>query len=138
MKWRKQLYKVADLVFEIPCGALPSWDVSQCEPLVVGIVFPFLSHRPWQLRNTPNCFAVARKLGMMWKESSTRYTGSSVQFFPVHEGLGHPVKKGGVGVATDLTLWTIFGYTSHKTKTVSFGGRKEMPKGFELAGVGTI
>jgi hypothetical protein len=68
-KWRKQLYKVADLVFEISCGALPSWDVSQCEPLVVGIVFPFLIHRPWQLRNTPKLLAVVRKLRTMWKES---------------------------------------------------------------------
>jgi hypothetical protein len=23
-KWRKQLYKVADIVFKLPCGALPS------------------------------------------------------------------------------------------------------------------
>jgi hypothetical protein len=30
-KWRKQLYKVADLVFEIPCGAMKNGDGSQCE-----------------------------------------------------------------------------------------------------------
>jgi hypothetical protein len=67
-KWRKQLYKVADLVFEIPCGSLQTWDVSQFEPLVVGIVFPFAKHRPWQLRNTPKLLAVARKLRTLWKE----------------------------------------------------------------------
>jgi hypothetical protein len=39
-KWRKkQLYKVADMVFEIPCGIVNAWDVSQCEPFVVKIVF---------------------------------------------------------------------------------------------------
>jgi hypothetical protein len=39
-KWRKkQLYIVADMVFEIPCGIVNAWDVSQCEPLVVKIVF---------------------------------------------------------------------------------------------------
>jgi hypothetical protein len=67
-KWRKQLYKVADMVFEIPCGVVNAWDVSQCEPLVVGIVFPFLKHRPWQLRNHPKLLAVARKLRTLWKE----------------------------------------------------------------------
>jgi hypothetical protein len=39
------------------------------EPLVVGIVFPFVRHRPWQLRNTPKFRAVARKLRSLWKES---------------------------------------------------------------------
>jgi hypothetical protein len=68
-KWRKQLYKVADLVFEIPVRSLPSWESSQCEPLVVGIVFPFLHHRPWQLRNTPKLLAVARQLRSLWKEN---------------------------------------------------------------------
>jgi hypothetical protein len=67
-KWRKQLYKVADLVFEIPCGVVDSWDDSQYEPLVVGIVFPFVTYRPWQLRNTPKLLAVARKLRTLWKE----------------------------------------------------------------------
>jgi hypothetical protein len=67
-KWRKQLYKVADMVFEILCGIVNAWDISQCEPLVVEIVFPFLKHRPWQLRNNPKLLAVARKLCMLWKE----------------------------------------------------------------------
>jgi hypothetical protein len=69
-RWQKQLYKVADLVFEIPCGVLPEWDDSQYKPLVVGIVFPFLLHRPWQLRNTPKLLGVARKLCMLWKEDT--------------------------------------------------------------------
>jgi hypothetical protein len=70
-KWRKQLFKVADLVFDIPCGAMSQWADSQYEPLVVGIVFPFLQHRPWQLRNTPKFLAVARKLRSLWKENPT-------------------------------------------------------------------
>jgi hypothetical protein len=67
-KWRKQLYKVANLVFEIPCGSFDAWEYSQHEPLVVGIVFPFIRHRPWQLRNVPKLLAVARKLRSLWKE----------------------------------------------------------------------
>jgi hypothetical protein len=66
--WRKQLHKVADIVFDLPCGALPEWDVSNHEPLVVGIVFPFVPYRPWQLRNTPKLRALARKLREVWKE----------------------------------------------------------------------
>jgi hypothetical protein len=60
-QWRKQIYKVADVVFEIPCGALDSWDDSHFEPLVVAIVFPFLVHKPWQLRNSPKVLAVGGK-----------------------------------------------------------------------------
>jgi hypothetical protein len=70
-QWRKQLYKVADLVFEIPCGALDDWDDSHFEPLVVGICFPFLNHRPWQLRNCPKVLAVGGKLHQMWKTAPT-------------------------------------------------------------------
>jgi hypothetical protein len=70
-QWRKQLYKVADMVFEIPCGALDTWDDSQYEPLVVAIVFPFLIHRPWQLRNSPKVLAVGGKLHQMWKTAPT-------------------------------------------------------------------
>jgi hypothetical protein len=67
--WRRQLHKVADLVFEIPCNALPEWAATNHEPLVVGIVYPFVPHRPWQLRNTPKFRAVARELRSLWKES---------------------------------------------------------------------
>ena len=65
--WRKQLHKVADFVFDLPCGALPKWDVSHHEPLVVGIVSPFIPYRPWQLQNTPKLSALARKLRAVWK-----------------------------------------------------------------------
>jgi hypothetical protein len=67
--WQRQLHKVADFVFEIPCDALPEWNGTSHEPLVVGIVFPFEHQRPWQLRNTSKFRAVARKLRSLWKES---------------------------------------------------------------------
>jgi hypothetical protein len=69
--WRRQLSKVADVVFEIPAGKLTAWDASSHEPLVVGIVFPFLPFRPWQLRGTPKFLAMGRKLCKVWKESET-------------------------------------------------------------------
>lgn len=67
--WRRQLHKVADIVFEIPCAAIPEWDATHHEPLVVGIVFPCVFCRPWQLRNTPKFLAVARKLRALWKKN---------------------------------------------------------------------
>ena len=67
--WRKQLHKVADFVFDLPCGAIPEWDVSNHEPIVVPIVFPFVPHRPWQLRNTAKLCSLARELCAVWKES---------------------------------------------------------------------
>ena len=66
--WRRHLHKVADIVFELPCAAIPEWNESHHEPLVVGIVFPFVSHRPWQLRNAPKLRAVARELRSLWKK----------------------------------------------------------------------
>jgi hypothetical protein len=38
--WRKQLHKVADIVFEIPAGKLDAWSKDQHEPLTIAIVFP--------------------------------------------------------------------------------------------------
>jgi hypothetical protein len=73
--WRRQLHKVADVVFELPCAAIPEWNESHHEPLVVAIVFPFVPHRPWQLRNTPKFRAVARELRSLWKKSPGRARG---------------------------------------------------------------
>jgi hypothetical protein len=69
--WRRQLSKVADVVFEVPAGMLSAWDAASHEPLVVGIVFPLLPFRPWQLRGTPKFLAMGRKLCKVWKESET-------------------------------------------------------------------
>jgi hypothetical protein len=65
--WRKQLYKVADVVFEIPAGTLSEWKKDQHEPLTVAIVFPFLKHRPWQAKGSPRFLALARELRLLWK-----------------------------------------------------------------------
>jgi hypothetical protein len=37
------------------------------EPVVIGIVFPFLSRPRWQLRRTPKMFQVARRMREMWQ-----------------------------------------------------------------------
>jgi hypothetical protein len=65
--WVKQLWKAADLVFEVPAGT-EGWPTDMFEPLTIGILFPFAPHRPWQLRSTPKMFYVARELRRLFKE----------------------------------------------------------------------
>jgi hypothetical protein len=69
--WRKQLSRVADVVFEIPAGSITVWNSDSHEPLVVGIVFPFLPFRPWQLRATPKFRIMGRQLCRVWKQGET-------------------------------------------------------------------
>ena len=48
-RWRRKLGKVCDLVFTLPKGN-SIWGASQHEPLIVGLICPFLSSSPWQVR----------------------------------------------------------------------------------------
>ena len=64
--WRRHLYQVADCVVEISVGQ-SFWSADMHEPLVCGICFPFILHRPWQLRQTPALLGVARMLQRMWR-----------------------------------------------------------------------
>ena len=50
--WQRSLFRSADLIFEIPAGH-PAWPANMHEPLILAIYFPFISHRPWQLRRSP-------------------------------------------------------------------------------------
>jgi hypothetical protein len=61
-EWMKQLYKVSDLVLSVPAGTADYWPDDMCEPLIIGLVFPFIDRHPWQLRSTPKMFAMARKM----------------------------------------------------------------------------
>ena len=64
--WMKQLYKVSDLVVEIPAGS-PGWQLTMLEPLVLGFVFPFLYCRPFELKGTPKMLQMGRKVRTMFK-----------------------------------------------------------------------
>ena len=65
--WIKQMYKVSDVVLEFRAGSL-HWPEEMHEPILIGVVFPFLRHSPWQLRNTPKMHAVVRQLRTMLQE----------------------------------------------------------------------
>ncbi len=69
-RWRKLLYKLADLVVEIPAGARPFWPVQMHEPLVLGLTLRFLSVCPWILREHCCLLDLERSLRMMWTSVS--------------------------------------------------------------------
>lgn len=60
-QWAKQLYRASDFVFELPVG-FSCWPSCMHEPLLIGILFPFLSVQPWQIKGTAKMFAVGREL----------------------------------------------------------------------------
>jgi hypothetical protein len=64
-EWFRQLYKAADIVFDVPVGT-PCWPASMFEPLIIGIAFPFISSPPWQLRSTPKMFKLGWQLRRVW------------------------------------------------------------------------
>jgi hypothetical protein len=66
-EWLKQLWKTADIIFQVSPGT-PGWPANMFELLTIGIVFPFLPKRPWQLKGTPKMFYLVRQVQKMFKE----------------------------------------------------------------------
>ena len=64
--WRKHLNKVSDIVLSVPAGH-PAWPADMHEPLTVGIVFPFIRHKPWRLQGTPFLLELEKQLQEVWK-----------------------------------------------------------------------
>jgi hypothetical protein len=92
--WRKKLYKVFDVVFEVPPGRRAFWPADEHEPmivgltlrfvssppgrrafwpadehepLIVGLTLRFVSSPPWQLRQSPLVLDLARNLHGVWE-----------------------------------------------------------------------
>jgi hypothetical protein len=68
-EWRKQLHKALDVVITLP-GGHPAWPKQMFEPILIGLVFPFVRHDPWQLRGTTKMYALERKLRGLWGDES--------------------------------------------------------------------
>jgi hypothetical protein len=64
-KWFRQLYKAADIVFDLPVTSW-CWPSLMFEPLIIGIVFPCIRVPPWQLRGTPKMFKLGGQLRQVW------------------------------------------------------------------------
>ena len=102
--WRRHMNKVCDIVFEIPLGKLPVWKEDMFEPLTIGFVFPFLSHRPWQLRRSPVLMGLQKQLRKVW-ESDPVSTG------PILRQLWHlPRRVGSMPEELALRLLRSFEY----------------------------
>ena len=68
-EWKKQLFRVSDLFIELPFDEFWKKNVHH-EPLIFAVVFPFLSHRPWQLKRSPAFLGLGNVLRSLWKEDS--------------------------------------------------------------------
>ena len=66
-QWVRHLFKAADFVFEVPVGT-DMWPSDVHEPLLIGILFPFISVKPWQLRNTNKMLAVGMQLRQVFQD----------------------------------------------------------------------
>ncbi len=61
------MFELSDLVFTLPAGARPSvWPQDMYEPLIVGLLLPFLPSAPLLRRYTPPIFAVESALSGVW------------------------------------------------------------------------
>jgi len=66
-RWHKVLYKLADMVVELPAGCRPFWALHHHEPLLIGFLLPFSCSYPWQHRQSERVLAVVGQLSSMWK-----------------------------------------------------------------------
>lgn len=66
--WRKQLSKVAHVVFEIPAGFIAAWRVQPSRASFCWNCFPFLPFRPWQLWAASKFRTMGRRLCKVWKQ----------------------------------------------------------------------
>jgi hypothetical protein len=64
--WRKWLFKIADIVLEIPAGCRSFWPSDQHEPLILGLTLRFSACPPWQLRNSPSILDLGRQVQELW------------------------------------------------------------------------
>ena len=67
MEWKRQLFRVSDLFIELPFD--DTWTKEDhLEPLIFAVVFPFLNHRPWQLKRSQTFLGMGNVLRRMWKD----------------------------------------------------------------------
>jgi hypothetical protein len=93
-RWRKLLSKTCDLVFTIPVGT-DVWELTHHEPLIIGVAFPLISHRPWRLRGTKLLESAERHLQDLPKTASEWGRAILCQLFSSSGGVGPLADKRG-------------------------------------------
>jgi hypothetical protein len=68
-QWRRHLNKACDLVLFMGAES-EIWPVEMFEPLTIGLVFPFLSVRPWQIRGTLKMLSLGQTMSGMLKDTN--------------------------------------------------------------------
>jgi hypothetical protein len=86
--WIRQLFKASDIVLEIPPGK-SFWPSNMHEPLLIGILFPFIRCYPWQLRSTPRMFAMAREVRSMQDGTEVDLRDLLFKFWVQCHRIGH-------------------------------------------------
>ena len=85
-EWRKQLFRVSDLCLELPFDNI--WEKTiQHEPLTLAVVFPFLSHSPWQLKRSQAFLAMGNVLRRLWKEDQVSSGSVLHKLFSIQRSL---------------------------------------------------
>ena len=90
--WQRQLFKCADFVFEVPVGS-KVWPADMHEPLLIGLLFPFLRVKPWQLRGTPKMHAVGRDVRGLFADPEVDPGNFLRKFWSTSLGLQHMSEK---------------------------------------------
>jgi hypothetical protein len=114
--WRKQLYKVADVVFTLDAGRRPDvWSAPMFEPLVIGIILPYLPFAPWSRRSTEPVLDVVSQLSGVWASLQGGERFILQKLWLSLGGLRFAVGLG-VAVVTHLTPWIVFMSTSQRMR----------------------
>ena len=66
--WRKRLSRLADIVLELPPGAIPEWPLAMHEPLLIALTLRFTTVSPWQLRQSPAILELGRQVQGVWHD----------------------------------------------------------------------
>jgi len=69
-RWRKQLHRAADLVFELPFVKDVWTQEEMHEPLTIAFFFPYLSFKPWQLKRSFAFLGLGRTVRNLWAETA--------------------------------------------------------------------
>jgi hypothetical protein len=79
-RWRKQLMKVADVVFVVPVGS-DVWPSSMHEPLVIALICPLLSSSPWQIKHSCLPDRLKAALPKVWSSGGSLERNSVRKFW---------------------------------------------------------
>jgi hypothetical protein len=94
------------------------------EPMVIGIVFPFLHRAPWQVRSTPKMLSVDRQLRKVWVVSDMAQRNFLRTLLLDHEWL----QSLPADVVPHMLYYEQGSYVSYKGESGPCGGKQKRTK----------